>query len=782
MRPKGASLVLLLFFFAGAFPLFSQQDGEEVAIGTYHVIHSRVLKEDRTLLIHLPRGYEDGKRRYPVIYMLYGDHVTTYFAEAVSVLDTLGPTGRIPDCLLVGVMNTDRYRDLLPLAPDGKPTGIENFTRFLRSEAIPFVETHYRTQDFRILVGPQAGANFGLFTLFRHPDLFGALIINHPFRWQGGRDLILKTGEEFFNQKRDFKKFVFITYDDTDALAREGIGFLDRFSKLVDANRPRGFELALDFLPGHDEFLQRLGLREGLKRLFAGYPFPEKRKVEGLDDVLSFYRELSAQYGFAVDPPEHVLTVQGDRLLELGQLHEVVKILEFAMERYPRGANSYFRMANLLSRKGDLEGARDYMRKAVELVPHDNGMLRSRLTGLEKRIAASAAYQVEKAIRSGGGEAGIGAFRELQAHPRPPLYFDEKEFNDLGYRLMQAGDPAGALQVFRMNVELHPESANAHDSLGECCMKTGQKEQAIASYGRSLEIDPRNQNAREMLSKLQEANPVWKGPYLGQTPPGMTPELFAPGIVSKEGHQARLSFAPNGLEAIYEERGPDSNRNHFVSMRSDRGVWLERTIIPFSTEHINNEPCLSPDGKKVFFVSNRPASPGGEAGKTPDIWVSERVESGWGEPQKLGPAVNSPDIEVQPYLGPDGTLYFMRQGGGGRQLLCASFREGKLLDAVPLNGEIVPDQVSGPCIFPNQRVLILHSRMEGGFGNWDLYASFRDASGYWGRPVNLGASVNTAGSEGNATLSPDGRFLFFTRDGDIYWVSAGIIDTLRPRE
>ncbi len=509
---KGTRILILAFCLimlesAGSSFAFAQQDGDDVAIGKYRKIHSEILNEERTLLVHLPRGYEDGKRRYPVLYMLYGDHVTTYFAEAVSVLDTLCPTGRIPDCLLVGIMNADRYRDLLPLTPDGKPTGIEAFTRFLQQEAFPFIKSQYRTKDFRVLIGPQAGANFGLFTLFQHPDIFDALIINHPFRWQGGRDLILKTTESSLNQKSDFRKWVFISYDDADALAREGIGYLNRFEQIVKTSHPEGFELELNFMPGHDEFLQRLGLREGLKKLFEDYPFPEKRKVECLDDVLSFYRELSKEYGFEVDPPEHVLTVQGDHLMELGKINEVVKILEFAMERYPLGANSFFRMANILSRMGNLESALDYIKKAVELVPHDNGMLRSRLASMEKKIKASAAYQVEKAIRAGGIEAGINKFRELQAHSQPSIYFDENEFNDLGYRLMQAGNLAGALQVFQMNVELHPGLANAHDSLGECYMRNGEKEKAIESYKRVLEINPQNQNAREMLKKLQEKDP-----------------------------------------------------------------------------------------------------------------------------------------------------------------------------------------------------------------------------------------------------------------------------------
>ena len=270
------------------------------------------------------------------------------------------------------------------------------------------------------------------------------------------------------------------------------------------------------------------------------------------------------------------------------------------------------------------------------------------------------------------------------------------------------------------------------------------------------------------------------GPYLGQKPPGTTPEIFAPGIVSKEGHQAKLFFTPDGSEAVYDERDPVSNTNRFIWMRSTRGVWAKPIVIPFSTEYINNEPCLSPDGKKLVFVSNRPSVPGGEAGTTPDLWMSERTEDGWGEPLKLGPAVNTPDIEVQPCVGSDGKLYFMRQGGGGRQLLRASFPDVRFVEPISVGAGFSPDQFSGPCVSPDGRVMILHSRMEGGLGSWDLYASFKDASGDWGELVNLGEPVNTPGSEGNATFSPDGRFLFFTRDGDIFWVSAKIMDELRP--
>jgi len=276
--------------------------------------------------------------------------------------------------------------------------------------------------------------------------------------------------------------------------------------------------------------------------------------------------------------------------------------------------------------------------------------------------------------------------------------------------------------------------------------------------------------------------PILTGPYLGQRPPGLMPEVFAPGVVSREGHQTKLFFSSDCTEAIYNETDPVNNRNHFIWMRCIRGVWSEPVIIPFSTEYINNEPCLSPDGNMLFFVSNRPALPGGEAEKTPDIWMSERIEDGWGEPLRLGPAVNAPEVEVQPSFSSDGKLYFMRQSGGRRQLLCSSFQDGQFLEPISIGGNLSPDQVSGPCISPDNRVLILHSKMEGGFGNWDLYASFRDASGNWGKLINLGNKINTKESEGNATFSHDGKYLFFTRNADIFWVSSRVIEELIPKE
>ena len=279
--------------------------------------------------------------------------------------------------------------------------------------------------------------------------------------------------------------------------------------------------------------------------------------------------------------------------------------------------------------------------------------------------------------------------------------------------------------------------------------------------------------------------PILKDPYLGQKPPGSKPEVFAPGIVSKEGDQARLFIAPDGSEIIYWEREPVNGKMRIISIRNAGGGWTEPAVLPFSEEYINMEPCLSPDGKKMFFVSDRPRTGKGESEKMPDLWVVEKVAGTWGEPRNLGDPVNRLDIVVQPFYTVDDKLYFCGENAdrsSGGMYVSQSTGNG-FSEPVKLDGDISSGQFSGLCVSPDNRMFILHARKDGGgFRKGDLYVSFRAATGNWGELVRLGDAVNTNEEEHGATFSPDGRYLFFSRAGDIYWVSASIIEELRPKQ
>lgn len=81
--------------------------------------------------------------------------------------------------------------------------------------------------------------------------------------------------------------------------------------------------------------------------------------------------------------------------------------------------------------------------------------------------------------------------------------FKESQLNNLGYKLLQVGKIKEAIEIFKLNAEAYPGSANVYDSLGEGYLMDGNKDEAVRNYEKSLEINPGNENAREMISKIK---------------------------------------------------------------------------------------------------------------------------------------------------------------------------------------------------------------------------------------------------------------------------------------
>lgn len=381
--------LFLLLIVIGLNTCFAQQDGDEISLGKYKVLYSEILGEDRTLLIHLPEGYDRSEHDYPVFYMLYGDHTTTYFAETVAVLSKYGSSARIPRMILVAVTNTDRYRDLIPFDRNGNKTGIDNFIDFFSRELIPYVENNYRVNSYKILMGPQAGANFALYTLFMKPDLFDAFIISNPFRWQSGRDLFLENAEDYFSKHEEFKKFVFITHDNSDELERQGNLYIQKLEEIVDKYNPEGFKLILNYIPESDDFFSPLGVKEGVKTLFKDYRLPDEYTVENLRDIIEYYKDLSVKLDFNIHIPGHILSRQSDKLMSNRKEQEAVEIYHYMLKTGAYPADAYWRLTNISIRDEDYKSAKLYLEKMLEILDGDVGMIKKRYDWVVQKLEQS---------------------------------------------------------------------------------------------------------------------------------------------------------------------------------------------------------------------------------------------------------------------------------------------------------------------------------------------------------------------------------------------------------
>ncbi|HUU05173.1 MAG TPA: hypothetical protein VMZ49_04745 [Patescibacteria group bacterium] len=255
--------------------------------------------------------------------------------------------------------------------------------------------------------------------------------------------------------------------------------------------------------------------------------------------------------------------------------------------------------------------------------------------------------------------------------------------------------------------------------------------------------------------------PRLTGPYLGQKPPGMTPEIFAPGIVSTaDSREFSGTFTPDGKE-YYFFRFAESAGLMVTKLTSEG--WSAPRPASFNTEFIDNEPHVTADGQRLFFCSNRPFPGCGEGRRMAQVWIMQRKGDDWGKPKHLG-------MGMFPTTSDSGSIYM---GSARFALVNDKLEEAGALEydpIVPQNERLLKHHT---CISPDERFHVFDF-------DENLYVCFRTKQGTWGTPIDLSKKLDLPGGEMLPTLSPDRQYLFFCNRGDIYWVSAKLIEELQP--
>ncbi len=283
--------------------------------------------------------------------------------------------------------------------------------------------------------------------------------------------------------------------------------------------------------------------------------------------------------------------------------------------------------------------------------------------------------------------------------------------------------------------------------------------------------------------------------YIGQMPPGMVAELFAPGIVSTSSMEhSAPAFSNDGSVVLWTV--VDNNYHGFLlEMKYDQGKWSVPQKPSFADSIADDYyPSFSVDGKKLYFSSRRKLPEGYPKVGDMRIWEVERNQNGWGKPVPLDTTV-SQGQDYAHSITKNGTLYFSSSLGGGTNW---NIRKSDYINGRQSRPVLLPysinsvDYEEGPYISPDESFLILESQRPDGIeGSIDLYISFKNKSGFWTIPVNMGSKINSKYAERFARLSPNGKYLFFasTRNQsvnnkgfDIYWIDAKVIDELRNDE
>ena len=351
--------------------------GEPITIGETVTIPSKVLGEERTILVSTPPTYDQSSQRYPVLYMTDGG---AHLTHTRGTVDFLARLGLMPQVIVVGVNNTDRTRDLTPTHVASRtiedrvfesPTsgGASKFLDFFEQELFPYVEDHYRTLPLRFFTGHSFGGLFALNALFTRPAMFHALLAVSPsLNWDD--DLPIRQADSFFDGRDELNVTLFVAMADEEE-GDPAPTRLDRLEKTLSEADTEGFEWAVMRMP--DENHGSVVLRAhywGLRKVFEGWQLPTDeetgRFVGGLDGIKAHYAGLSKKYGVTVVPDENTVNAIGYQVLGREEFEAAIAIFRYNVELHPDSANVYDSLGEAFETAGRPDEAFESYSKAVD--------------------------------------------------------------------------------------------------------------------------------------------------------------------------------------------------------------------------------------------------------------------------------------------------------------------------------------------------------------------------------------------------------------------------------
>jgi hypothetical protein len=284
------------------------------------------------------------------------------------------------EMIVVGIVNTDRTRDLSPthvtttVAGGGSalqfPTsgGADKFLKFIETELFPEIEKRYRTHPYRMLAGHSLGGLFAIHTMITRPEMFNSYVAVSPaLQWDN--QVAVKRAEDFFKARKEFPVTLYVSLGNEPGPIEDGFY---QFKQVLERNTTKGFEWKAEVLDDEDH--GSVVLRShylGMRKIFDGWQIPRDRdsgQVSGdFKSVEEHYKKLSDKFKYNIPVPELLINQLGYQSLFADRFDEAITIFKTNVERYPESANVYDSLAEAYERSGKLELAAPLYEKAQTL-------------------------------------------------------------------------------------------------------------------------------------------------------------------------------------------------------------------------------------------------------------------------------------------------------------------------------------------------------------------------------------------------------------------------------
>lgn len=329
-------------------------------------LSSKVLTEQRDLLIHLPNNYyENTELNYPVLYLLDGQR---NFSHAAGTLDLLNQDGKAQEMIIIAIKNTHRTRDFTPTYNEsynewGISGGADNFLDFIEGELIPYVNKNYRTNKFKILSGHSLGGLLAIYALQSRPQLFQAHFAFSPSLWWHDQ-VIFKNAKNFLANTTELNNYLYLNLGNESG---DMLSAFEKYTQLLKTHTPKGFSYNSDIDKNETHGTSALiGQTLAYRFLDASLQCPEEVITQGLPAIKQFYKIQSEKYGYQIKPSFRAINHAGYLALNKKDIVTAINIFEDNVKNYPYKADGYDSLADGLEANGQVDKALKMMDIAIE--------------------------------------------------------------------------------------------------------------------------------------------------------------------------------------------------------------------------------------------------------------------------------------------------------------------------------------------------------------------------------------------------------------------------------
>jgi predicted alpha/beta superfamily hydrolase len=377
----------------------AQSKGSPIVIGQSQTIYSQILKEKREILISVPDRPWDSlfsPSQYPVIYLLDGE---AHFNTVTAMVRQLNSFGVMPPAIVVGIVNTDRTRDLTPThMAVGFPFmdsnfvrnsgGGERFTAFLEQELIPHIDTTYATAPYRIFIGHSFGGLLVMNSFLHHNSLFNAYVSIDPSLWWDNEKMV-KDGQAVFAGKTFSGKTLFMPIANTlndgldtilvrkdTAATMVHMRSLLRFTDYLKQYNGRGLRWGYKFYKeeSHNS-IPIISEYDALRFIYQSYAFPSPERLydtslslqAAKNSIAAHYKQLSKELGYNVPPSEQLVNSLGYHFLRTKNYMRAYAYFVMNVENYPLSFNVYDSLGDYYRETGENQKAVENFKKALAI-------------------------------------------------------------------------------------------------------------------------------------------------------------------------------------------------------------------------------------------------------------------------------------------------------------------------------------------------------------------------------------------------------------------------------